>query len=464
MLFSDRIVFTRKNSVSRINVTISKSSLKLPNHADKMSEKKPFFSVVMPTRNRAKLLPFAIQSLLNQTFDDFEIIISDNFSSDETPQIARSFDDKRIKYFRSDKALSINDSFEFALSHAIGEYISFLPDDDAFTPNALERVKQIIDDHQAEIVAFHYCFYNYDTNFVAGFEAPANSLTIRDFSGKLKKFSPAEGIKNLFSNYELNKEPLDDLFIVPILANAIYNRSVFSRVAKTKKKMFASTPADMYLAAAIFFVIDSYFCLDEPMHVWSQWSDNVTASPHRKGNQLKAHYERLLNGEKPRFTPVKYAFRLNLDVNSMLEAKNDFGAKSPESEIDWESYFLAQHYDLERLKKIGIDVSAEERELKDALAKQPKELKGQVRATISSNAAKQLLNENLPETVASLLKLAKRKIQGESAVTVERRKHKGFAVISGEDAGFHNVVDAARVLSDEILDQLRGKQNLIKPV
>ncbi len=75
----------------------------------------------MPTRNRAELLPFAIRSVLNQTFDDFELIISDNFSSDETPQVAQSFGDRRIRYFRSEAPLSMGDSWEFAISHASGE-------------------------------------------------------------------------------------------------------------------------------------------------------------------------------------------------------------------------------------------------------------------------------------------------------------------------------------------------------
>lgn len=424
-----------------------------------MPEKKPFFSVIMPTRNRANLLPLAIQSILNQTFGDFEIIVSDNFSIDETPQVARQFGDARIKYFRTEKPLSINDSFEFALNQATGEYISFLPDDDAFSPITFERVKQIIDEQRAEIVAFHYCFYNYDANFVPGFDVPANSLAIRNFSSELTRFSAAEGIRNLFSGFRLNRETMNDKFIVPILANAVYNRAVFERIAKVNKKMFATTPNDMYLAAAIFFVIESYFCLDEPMHVWSQWSDNATASPHRKGNKLKEHYEKLLNGQKPRYTPLKYALRLNLNVSAMLNAKHDFGVDSREAEVDWANYFHAQYYELAELRKIGIDVSEEMRELKTALSKQPKDLTNKVRSKIRASAAKRFLSDYLPVRAVESLKALQGNLQGKNSAQLNVSAPSNFTVVRGEEAGFDNVLDAARILSDKIINELRGKQN-----
>ena len=52
----------------------------------------PFFSIVIPTFNRSDLFPYAVRSILNQTFEDFEIIISDNCSADDTPQVAKQFD------------------------------------------------------------------------------------------------------------------------------------------------------------------------------------------------------------------------------------------------------------------------------------------------------------------------------------------------------------------------------------
>ncbi|HEX8639024.1 MAG TPA: glycosyltransferase family 2 protein, partial [Pyrinomonadaceae bacterium] len=66
---------------------------------------KPFFSVVIPTRNRAQLLKHAIQSVLDQTFTDFEVIVSNNFSVDNTKEVVNSYADERVRYFEAPRSL-----------------------------------------------------------------------------------------------------------------------------------------------------------------------------------------------------------------------------------------------------------------------------------------------------------------------------------------------------------------------
>lgn len=303
-----------------------------------MSEKKPFFSVVVPTRNRAKLLPFAIRSILNQTFDDFEIIISDNFSSDETPQIAQSYNDARIRYFRSEKLLSMGDSFEFALSHAKGEYITFSSDDDAFVPILFERIIPIIKEQNAQIITFRTCTYYHNGDFDFNRKIAPNTVAMHQFTGQVTKFDANQAINLVFQYYGLNDFERNDNFIVSFLANAVYHYSVFSRIKTIRSKLFDTVPSDVYLAAAVLFVTDWYYCLDEPLYVWSNWEDNATASPHKKGNKLREHYEKLLNGEKLRFTPLKFALPQNCSIDGILQAKYDFD-KTDEIKVNWVKYY-----------------------------------------------------------------------------------------------------------------------------
>lgn len=63
-----------------------------------MSETKPFFSIIIPTYNRADLIGKTLASVLNQTFTDFEIIVVDDGSTDTTKLVVDSFKDKRLKY------------------------------------------------------------------------------------------------------------------------------------------------------------------------------------------------------------------------------------------------------------------------------------------------------------------------------------------------------------------------------
>jgi len=68
-----------------------------------MTEKTPAVSVVIPTYNRAHLVGRAIRSVLNQTYQDFEIIVVDDGSTDNTEEVVKSFNDPRIRYIRHEE-------------------------------------------------------------------------------------------------------------------------------------------------------------------------------------------------------------------------------------------------------------------------------------------------------------------------------------------------------------------------
>lgn len=101
-----------------------------------MNANGPFFSIVIPAYNRADFLKQAIQSVINQTFTDFELIIVDDGSTDNTAEVVRKWEDKRIKYFfkqNEERSIARN----FGISKSQGEYINFLDSDDYFYPHHL---------------------------------------------------------------------------------------------------------------------------------------------------------------------------------------------------------------------------------------------------------------------------------------------------------------------------------------
>ena len=77
---------------------------------------------------------------MRQDLDDYEIIVSDNHSGDATPEVVRKLGESRVRYARTTRAFSIPDSCEFALSHARGEYVTYLCDDDAIRPLLLQNL------------------------------------------------------------------------------------------------------------------------------------------------------------------------------------------------------------------------------------------------------------------------------------------------------------------------------------
>lgn len=99
-------------------------------------------SVIMPTYNQAEFLSYSINSVLSQTFTNWELLIVDNFSSDETTNVLANYSDPRIKIFQINNGGIIAKSRNVAIKAAEGSWIAFLDSDDYWFPNKLEIVSK----------------------------------------------------------------------------------------------------------------------------------------------------------------------------------------------------------------------------------------------------------------------------------------------------------------------------------
>ena len=105
----------------------------------------PCFSVIIPTYNRAHLLSRAIKSVLSQSFHDFELIIVDDGSKDNTKQVVQGIKDHRIRYFRQKENKGQNSALNFGVSKVRGKYVSFLDSDDEWLSKFLEKIKTVFE-------------------------------------------------------------------------------------------------------------------------------------------------------------------------------------------------------------------------------------------------------------------------------------------------------------------------------
>jgi len=111
-----------------------------------MNAKPPRISVLIPSYNRANLLPDAIQSVLAQTRPDFEILLIDDGSTDNTREVVATFQDERIRYTYRDNG-GISAALNTGLNLARGEYVCRLDSDDCWLPTILEKHTAILDEH-----------------------------------------------------------------------------------------------------------------------------------------------------------------------------------------------------------------------------------------------------------------------------------------------------------------------------
>ena len=98
----------------------------------------PRVSVVIPTYNHAAFLHKALQSVVDQTYKNLEILVVNNFSTDETESIVSSFSDKNISLFNFRNNGIIAAARNHGIQHATGEFIAFLDSDDIWYPTKIE--------------------------------------------------------------------------------------------------------------------------------------------------------------------------------------------------------------------------------------------------------------------------------------------------------------------------------------
>src|SRR5438477_6821768 len=130
----------------------------------------PAISIVLPTYNGSKYISTSIESCLNQTFKDFELIIVNDASTDNTAEIIQAYavTDKRVKVihnpFNKKLPLSLNEGFDMAK----GKYHTWTSDDNYYAPNALEILFEILEKNETiDFVYTDYTIIN-DNNKVTG--------------------------------------------------------------------------------------------------------------------------------------------------------------------------------------------------------------------------------------------------------------------------------------------------------
>lgn len=118
----------------------------------------PFFSIVIPTYNRADLLPRCLDSVLRQDFSDFEVLVVDNYSTDNTLDVLEHYKakDSRITYKQEHNYGVIAHSRNVGISMAKGKYICFLDSDDWFSDDKLSLVYEACVDTDPDVIYGKY--------------------------------------------------------------------------------------------------------------------------------------------------------------------------------------------------------------------------------------------------------------------------------------------------------------------
>ena len=128
----------------------------------------PRISVVIPTRERADTLAQTLRTCVAQDYDNLEIVVHDNASSPATAEAVERHGDERVRYFRSDKRLSMRANWEAALERTTGDYVIYIGDDDLVTIGGVSRLAGLITSTGAEAIKWSSVNYIWPNRSTTG--------------------------------------------------------------------------------------------------------------------------------------------------------------------------------------------------------------------------------------------------------------------------------------------------------
>lgn len=247
---------------------------------------RPFFSVIVPTRNRSVYLRSAIQTVLCQSFDDFELIISDNSDDDKTYNVVKSFTDKRIKYYRTDKVLLMADNFEFALTKAVGEYVTYFGDDDGLLPWSLKDAHELIQKEDADAVSSRLLLYNWND-----LQYHANQIEIYS---NLTEIHYCD--KNIITEVLYGESTFQDL---PMIYYSFISRELIEKAKSYLGRLFIAAAPDIISGLIFGYLANKYIIINKPLFIGgsSGQSTGVNTVHNIKNGQIE-DFKKLLKGSE----------------------------------------------------------------------------------------------------------------------------------------------------------------------
>lgn len=300
----------------------------------------PKFSILIPTRNGGKYLPYCLESLISQDYDDVEIIVSNNCSEDNTSSYLSSVTDKRVRVIKPAEVLSMAYHYEFALSQAKGDWIMILGDDDGVQPYFFELAEFLTTQAEKKNLnlinsARSYFFWAGCESFYAdnlvGYHADA-FCAVENI--KIQGLSVLIGQKAYFETPQM-------------YTTSLFNRKIIEKVKQKQEGAFykAITP-DANGAAIAFSVENNYLDCKVPL-AW------VGTSPKSYAVLGEIGYGRIEN-ENQEETQARIAESFNLSFNKSHSWHELAGNMKICSAVlyYWEALLQSESIQAERVRKI----------------------------------------------------------------------------------------------------------------
>lgn len=294
--------------------------------------KQPFFSIIIPTKNRPELLRDAILSVLLQDFDDYELIVSDDYNDGRTADVVNEFkNDKHLNYVRTDKELNMPDHWEFATEKANGIYIMILTNRSFLRQGSLRDIYDSISRSQKNVLACFWSFGHYDekSKVLIGEKEQAGDYFLKS--------------KDLAKNFS---RTLSASFL-PKPCYGCYKRDLGLKIKNDIGRLYFPSYPDYTSALLLLAYTDSVMYIPRTLFFFQGQS---------LGNVLEPYINTLDPEDLYHYVPIKAPIGNSVAYNDFLAVRDITGNKLKDIDIDWVFYFTTCFQELKtKMKMPGID-------------------------------------------------------------------------------------------------------------
>lgn len=325
----------------------------------------PYFSIVIPTKNRSFLLHYAIQSVLAQSFSDLEVVIVDNDDTYQTKQVVDEFQDPRISYLRTGN-LPMADNWEFGIQHARGQYITILEDKMALKFRALEKIFSLIEKEDPPVLTWKRDILDDRIN--------PPILRYEGESRKPQKFATTE-ILNTFLSDRLHSMPFFPFGHI----SAVHKKLVERIVRFPPHRLCLPVNPDFTQAYLTLAYVEYVLCIYESLAVSGARSLSNGKSFVQK-TELFRQFVNELGGDQVFYdmVPVKARTVSGSIYNDYVKIRAIVGGNLTNFPLDLSNYFIQVHKDILKAESFDVDMSSERKMWRKALQEQDVQIRGVV--------------------------------------------------------------------------------------
>jgi len=302
-----------------------------------------YFTVIIPTRNRPQLAIESIQSVLGQDFKDYEIILSDNSTQNETQSALKAAGlIERIRYVRPARELSMPDHWEFALSHASGKFVLFLTDRSILQQGALGVIFRAINQSPQNVAAVAWGWSVFDDEKQILFQYPK-----AEFSENPVKLLKALNVISDFLSPQ-KKYP----YSLPRGLNSCFRLDLGKKIQSQQGRLFKSINPDFTSAFQILAMEDQMLFIDEALFI----SRGLKESNGGNAYQTDASsYLKTLGAEgEIQMAPMKSPLIENIIYEDYFRVRKIVGGNLEKVPFNKAEYFRRCYSELLEKKSFGI--------------------------------------------------------------------------------------------------------------